>query len=323
MKKLFSKIRLPKSKLPRPKLLKPKMPGSGFQVPGISPALGLGEALISKVAGVATGGYGLVRSTIGGIPFFGNTANSKSYDHTKYDERHYFLVPDLGEEDNYSLYVMRCLPDGVPPVNNFPKRRILHLPSEHALPQLEAVVLEAASEDIKNKPREPGYLSANISALLDEIDKVDETAFKGLLLVGGLVALVNPLAGAAVAAKAALPAIGMVLGRYGVKYAEDAATNMDIARQIKRAHKDLKKEFSQSGTFQLINPLLGNLGEEPKLEAWMMEKNKYQFTCSELEFSQADLVRLMELTQQAVDDTTDYAVSEAYFKTMRKLILWG
>lgn len=317
MKKLFSKIKLPTPKIPKP----------GFQIPGISPALGLGEALFSKVTGLVDGGYGLLRSTIGGIPFLGKTASSKSYDHAKYDERHYFLVPDPSKDsevpDAYSLYVMRCLPDGVPPVNSFPKRRILHLPTEHALPQLEAVVLEAASEKIKEKPREPGKMSANLNALLDEIDKVDETAFKGLLFVGGLVALVNPLAGAAVAAKAALPAIGLVLGRYGMKYAEDTVTNMDIARQIKRAEKELKKDFSQSGTFQLINPLLANLGEKPRLEAWMMEKEKFQFSCDALEFSQADLIRLMDLTQQAVDDTTDYAVPDSYFTTMRKLILWN
>lgn len=317
MKKLFRKIKFNKPKLPS----LPKMPS--INVPGISPALGLGEALFSKVTGLVDGGYGLLRSTIGGIPFLGKTASSKSYDHTKVDERHYFLVPNSNEKEAYSLFVMRCLPDGVPPVNKLPKRRLLHLPSQHALPQLEAIVLEAESDSIRETPREPGYLASNINDLLDEIDKVDEKAFQGLLLVGGLVALVNPLAGAAVAAKAALPAIAMILGRYGMKFASETATNVDVARQINRAKKDLRKEFSLSSTYQLINPLLANLGKEARLESWLMEKEKYQFVCEGLEFSQADLIRLMDLTQQAVDDTTDYAVPHSYFTAMRKLILWG
>ena len=318
MKKLFSKIRLPRPGLPKPRFQRPSI-----NIPGISPALGLGEALFSKVVGLVDGGYGLLRSTIGGIPFLGKTASSKSYDHTKYDERHYFLVPNPEVEAGFSLYVMRCLPEGVPPVNKLPKRRLLHLPSEHSLPQLEAVVIAEASDNIRETPREPGYIETNLNAILDEIDKIDEKAFQGLLLVGGLVALVNPLAGAAVAAKAALPVIATVLGKYGMKFASDTVTNIDVSRQIKKATKDLKKEFSQSGTYQIINPLLAHMGEEVQLESWLMEKDRYQFRCADIEFSQADLIRLMELTQQAVDDTTDFAVPESYFKSMRKLILWG
>jgi len=313
MKKILSKL----SKLT------PSIKVPSIKVPGISPALGLGEALFGKVLGTLDSGVGLVRSSLGGIPFLGKTASSKSYDHARYDERHYFLVPNVTDAEKFSLYVMRCLPEGVPPVNDLEKRRLLHLPSEHALPMLESLLIAEASDAIRDNPKEPGYLAENIGALLDEIDKVDEKAFQGLLLVGGLVALANPLAGAAVAAKAAVPAIALILSKYGLKMATDTATNMDVARKIKRAEKDLKQQFQQAGTSQLINPLLAHLGEEATLETWLMEKEKFQFQCHTLEFSLADLVRLMDLTRQAIDDSSDQSIPDKYFTTIRKLVLWS
>jgi len=308
MKKILSKIKIGKPTI---------------RIPSISPALGLGEALFSKVLGTMESGVGLLTSTVGGIPFLGRTARSKSYDHEKLDERHYFLIPNTQQPDKFSLFVMRCLPNGVPPVNDLPKRRLLHLPSEHALPMLEAIVMEQAEDKIRETPRERGFVAANIGALLDEIDKVDEMAFQGLLLVGGLVAMVNPLAGAAVAAKAALPTIAMVLSKYGLKMASDTATNIDVARKIKKAEKEMKKQFSQAGTSQMINPLLAHLGETATLENWLMEKEKFRFDCADFEFSQADLIRLMDLTEQAVKDASDQDIPADYFKTIRKLVLWG
>lgn len=319
MKKILSKIKLRKPGVPELKMPDFKIPN----IPGVSPALGLGEALFSKVIATLDGGVGLLKSTLGGIPFLGRTATSKSFDHTKYDERHYFLVPEPENPEKYSLCITRCLPNGVPPVNDLPKRRLLHLPSKDCLPQLEAVVLEEASDTIKDTPREPGYLASNLGALLDEIDKVDEKAFKGLLLVGGLVALVNPLAGAAVAAKAALPAVAMVLSKYGLKMATDTANNIDIARQIKKTKKEMKKQFGQSSTHLVINPLLANLGEETSLEAWLMEKEKYHFICDGFEFSQADLIRLMDLTRDAIQDSCETPIDETYFKTLRDRVLWN
>jgi len=277
LKKFLPKIKLPVPRVTRLKVSGLKLPN--IKIPGISPALGLGEALFSKVTGTLDGGFGLLKSTLGGIPFFGKAATSKSYDHNQFDERHYFLVPEPDDPEIFSLCITRCLPEGVPPVNDL--------------------------------------------ALLDEIDKVDEKAFQGLLLVGGLVALVNPLAGAAVAAKAAIPAIAMVLSKYGLKMASDTANNMDVARQIKKAEKDMKKEFGESNTYLVINPLLANLGKPASLETWLMEKERFQFTCSEFEFSQADLIRLMDLTRDAVKDSCETSVEDDYFKTMRDRVLWS
>ena len=76
-----------------------------FKIPKLSgilnPAAEMGESLVSgvsgafnKVTGTFDTGTGLLKSTLGGIPFLGSTFSSKTYDHTQYDERHYFLIPD-------------------------------------------------------------------------------------------------------------------------------------------------------------------------------------------------------------------------------------
>jgi len=96
-----------------------------------------------------------------------------------------------------------------------------------------------------------------------------------------------------------------------------------VARQIKKAEKDMKKEFGESNTYLLINPLLANLGKPASLETWLMEKERFQFTCSEFEFSQADLIRLMDLTRDAVKDSCETSVEDDYFKTMRDRVLWS
>ena len=56
-------------------------------------------------------------------------------------------------------------------------------------------------------------LGKGLRALLGNIDKVDKKVFNGVLLVGSLVALVNPVVGAAVAAKALIPSVGMLLSK--------------------------------------------------------------------------------------------------------------
>jgi len=308
MKKLISKI---------------KLPVPDIKIPGLDFAAELGETLFSSVTGTLDSGVGLLKSTLGGIPFFGRTSVSDSYDHAKYDERHYFLIPDPNDQEKYSFCITRCLPQGVPPINDLEKRRLLHMPSEHGLPMLKSLLMEEAEDSIRAEAHEPGKVLQSLGGLLDEVDKHDEKAFAGLLLIGGLVALANPLAGAAVAANAAVPAIATVVSKYGLRLATQKSSNMEVARNIKKAEKDLQKQFKEAGTSMVINPLLANLGDGVSLEAWMMEKDKYAFACEDFEFSQADLIRFLDLTKEAINDTNEQPVDEAYFKAIREKVLWG
>lgn len=309
MKKIISKIKLPDI-------------GSV-----LNPALGLGETLISgvggafnKVSGTFETGFGVLQSTLGGIPFFGATATSKSYDHTKLDEKHYFLIPDIEADDGYALYVMRSLPQGVPPINDLEKRRLLHLPNEGALPMLEHIVVKDARERAAADAVPGNFVSSNLDNLINEIDKVDGKVFNGVLLLGGLVALANPLAGATVAMKAALPSIGLIVSKYGLKAVSETATNMDIAQQIKRAEKDVKAQFKSAKTVSLINPVLYHLGVRSSLDMWMMESEKFRFNCDSLELSQADIRRLTDFSRQAISDVVKDPDTQAYIDQVVSII---
>jgi len=304
---------------------------SKIKVPHIGsvliPAAGLGDALLSgvggafdKVTGTFDTGVGVLKSSLGGIPFFGATATSKFYDHTQFDEKHYFLIPDETSDDGYSLYVMRSLPEGVPPINDLEKRRLLHLPSEGALPMLEHIVIKDARERASTDAVSTNFVSTNLDSLVNEIDKVDSKVFGGVLLLGGLVALANPLAGAAVAMKAAVPSIGLMVSKYGLKTVSQTATNMDIAKQIKRAEKEVKTQFKSAKTVSVINPLLHHMGTRTSLDMWMMEHEKFQYLCEDIEFTQKDIRRLTDFTEQAISDVVKDAETQIYLEKVTAII---
>ena len=304
------------SKIPKPKL------GSV-----LNPAVELGETLFSgvsgafdKVTGTFDTGVGLLQTSLGGIPFFGATATSNTYGDASYDEKHYFLIPDNVSEEGYSLYVMRCLPAGVPPINDLEKRRLLHLPVLSALPMLEHVVVEDARERASETAESNNFLTNNLENLIDEIDRIDKKMFGGVLLLGGLVALANPLAGAAVAMNAALPPVAMILSKYGLKFASETATNLDVAQQIKRAEKDILKQFNSAETLVLVNPILQHLAKPISLDMWIMESEKFQYICTECAFSQEDILRLTDLTRQAISDVVTEGETQSYLDKVVEII---
>ncbi len=291
MKKILSKIGSPKIDLV------------------LNPAKNLGESLKSgvgeafeKVTETFDTGVGLLQDTLGGVPFFGAMATSETYDHKSYDEKHYFLIPDVGSVEGYSIYVMRCLPAGVPPINDLKKRRLLHLPNRDALPMLEHILIKDARERAGANAKSNNFISDNLDTLINEIDKIDGKVFGGVLLLGGLVSLANPLAGAIVATKAIVPSIGLVVSKYGLKLASETATNLDISQQVKRAEKDVKKQFRSAKALVVVNPILNHLAVQTSLDMWMMESEIFQYDCDEIDFTQQDTRRLTDLTQQAISD---------------------
>jgi len=308
MKKILSKIKIPTPKIP---------------LPGLGAVMELGETLFDGVTGTLDTGVGLLKSTLGGISFFGSTASSKDYDHTKFDEKHYFLIPDKTSDEGFAFHIIRCLPEGVPPINELPKRRFLHLSNKHALPMLESIVVREVTQAVKDEPRSENFVFKNLDALIDDIDEVEQKAFNGVLLVGGLIALINPLAGATVAMKAMVPALGLTLSKHGLKLANQTASNIDVANKIRRAEKDVKEQFKEASTAMLINPLLAHLENTGDLNTWMMEPEKFKFQSGKTELSQADIIRLMGLTRQAITDVSDGEVSDQYFDKISEMVLWG
>ena len=140
-----------------------------------------GFSMLSKTSGVVGAGVGYVKSSIGKASVFGSLESSSLYDEDKTDERHYFLIPDRRTEVGHSLYVLRCLPKDVPPINDLPKHRIFHLPNAHALPTVEHILLADARDSAESESESTTSLSNRIQDLADQIDKLDSKMFSCLL----------------------------------------------------------------------------------------------------------------------------------------------
>ena len=125
-----------------------------------------------------------------------------------------------------------------------------------------------------------------------------------MLLLGGLVTLINPLAGAAVAANALIPSVGLIASKYGLKIASGTATNLDMARKIKRAEKDVVKQFKAANTAQVINPLLVQLARAYDGDLALSDE-MLDFQCDDIELSATDIGRLLSLTEEAIRNLGD------------------
>lgn len=204
--------------------------------------------------GIAGAGVGYVTELVGNLRLFGSTATSST--DQKSDERHYFLVPDTRSEDGYSLVVTRCLPEGVPPINDLPKRRVLHLPHVEADAMLRSLLIRQAQAVELSKPTQAKSMGDRARELADYIDALDDRVFGGVLLIGGLVAIFNPVAGAAIAAKSLIPSLGMLASKYGLRVAEESLNQADMKRKVKQAEKDVLSQFRDSHAEQQVNAIL-------------------------------------------------------------------
>jgi hypothetical protein len=131
--------------------------------------------------------------------------------------------------------------------------------------------------------------------------------FNGVLLIGGLVALVNPLAGAAVAMKALIPSVGLLLSKYGFKYVGDSASARELANRIRAAEQEVRRQFRDSGTDSIVNPLLLQLDGALETSEYEYEPI-LDFDADNISFGKRDRDRLFKLTCQAITNTYDDVV---------------
>ncbi len=255
--------------------------------------------------GIAGAGVGYVSELVGNLRLFGSTATSKK--EQKFDERHYFLVPDKRSEDGYSLVVTRCLPEGVPPINDLPKRRVLHLPHLEAEAMLRTLLIRQAQADELNKPAQGKSMGDRARELADYIDALDDRVFGGVLLIGGLVAIFNPIAGAAIAAKSLIPSLGMLASKYGLRVAEEMLDQADMKRRVKQAEKDVLNQFRGSTADQYVNAILTILER-----ALRTTEDEFDPMLDLHSLLQGELLaedrRMMQLASSAVLDVFDTAI---------------
>ena len=99
----------------------------------------------------------------------------------------------------------------------------------------------------------------SLDKLADDIDALDSKLTYGMLFVGGVTALVNPLVGATIAAKALLPSATGLLSKYGIRAASEKLKDAKLKQDIQHAQRKVLHDFSNSDTLKLINPILAEL----------------------------------------------------------------
>jgi len=246
-------------------------------------------------------GYGLAKRSAGAIPFFGSSEVSDSYESNRVDEKHYFVLPYRLAGQGYLLYSMRCLPKGIPIINDLPKQRIFHLPQDNVNRLVEQLLSDHAAEEFKRAGKEGSGIGKQLSSLADEIDKLDDKLFGGALLIGGLVAFINPVAGAAVAAQALVPSAGLLLSKFGLRAASKNLNERAIRSEATKARATVLNEFRSSKTNSLLNPILAELDLALATEE-SQHDSLLEFDFRDCDFGERDQVRMKQLTCRAVSN---------------------
>ncbi len=253
--------------------------------------LASGERAVSAAKNSVSDTVDTVTGKFKGITFFSSIETLPPGGQRQFDEKHYFLVPFKLEAKGYIIHSLRTLPDGVPPINDLPKRRIFHLPTLEHKKTLEVLVSDQVEEDIKagRLDRSRGSLVVTANAL----DKVDSKLTNGLMLVGGIVAIANPLAGAAIAGNA-------LLAKAGLKWTGKKLNEAGLEREIEKAKQNILTQFESSDTVCMKNPLLREL--ERALSTTKEEHDPMAFDLQSASFSLGNTERNIALTARAILD---------------------
>lgn len=179
----------------------------------------------------------------------------------KYDERHFFLVPYALAQDGYSVATIRVLPKDVAPINDLPKRRFIHLANLESEAMLRKLLVDQSALLAKNdssKTTNSG-MGQSLVGIADQLDQIDSQLFYGALALGTVIAVINPIAGAIVAAKALGPSVIATLAKYGLRAAGSSLEATAIEGKVRAAQNDVIKQFSGSEVVRVVNPILRKL----------------------------------------------------------------
>jgi hypothetical protein len=206
-------------------------------------------------------GVEFLHASIGKIPLFAGTKVYVAEDGFSSDETHYFLVPSRAAERGYALATTRVLPEGVGPENDLPKRRVFHLPAGVSEESLEELLEDQLTRKNRASAGEGSGVADRIDEIAGEIDKKSNMVTGGLLLIGGAVAIANPVVGAGIAAKALLPGLGGVLSKFGAKALTDTLRSRKRAKLDATAERDAEREVKRLKAEVHSNTMLSVLEE--------------------------------------------------------------
>ena len=190
---------------------------------------------------ITESGLRSVNEVFRGTKIFG-ALSAASDENVDYDETHYLLIPLLGGDKDYAIYTKRILPPGIGDTNSLPKARIFHVPDETGKELLEQELTASIVSDRLSHDAGSSELADMLEEIADQIDNQTSKLSGGMLLIGGAVAVVNPLLGVGIAAKALLPSIGAKASKIGADYVGGKLRNRNKSSALNKGQKDAKNE---------------------------------------------------------------------------------
>jgi len=221
-----------------------------------NPVVETAEDLQKAAVRLIDGGVKFFQGHLGRIPLFSSSEVLIGQGNPDRDETHYFMVPNRSEESGYCLYTVRVLPEGVGPENDLPKAKIFQLPGDGTEDRLTELLLGELRDDAIERSDVDSPLADRLDLIATEIDKQCNLVSGGLLLVGGVVAVANPLLGAGIAAQALLPGIGSKLSVHGIRHASDWFRNRREKSVVDDAEKNASVEVKKLKPEMRVNPIL-------------------------------------------------------------------
>lgn len=207
---------------------------------------------------IADSGMKSVSELWKGVSVFGSI-RALSTEDTDRDETHYLLIPVLSDPIQYAIYIKRVLPSGVGAQNSLPKARVFHLPEASAKDLLEQELVSKLIVERQIGQGGESDMADLLEKLADDLDRQTEKVSGGLLLIGGVVAVFNPLVGVGIAAKALLPSMGAKASKAGAGYVGEKLRSWQRSKDHVSTKKQVEKEVKKLKPEVFENPLIRSL----------------------------------------------------------------
>lgn len=214
------------------------------------------RALQNEAARLMGEGVQFLRGALDQIPLFAGTRAHELTASCERDETHYFLVPFAPAPAGFALNVQRALPAGTGAVNDLQKVRVFHLHDEAARGTLEDLLRSSLAAGALADLPAGSELADRLDKMAEAIDSQTEKVTGGLLVIGGLVAIANPLLGVGIAAKALLPSVASVAGKGAVDFVSDKLRSRAESARRSAAEEKASAEIKRLKPEIFINPLL-------------------------------------------------------------------
>jgi hypothetical protein len=214
-------------------------------------------------------GASFLRTSIGSLPLITGTKVMEITSDAPADETHYFLVPLRTAPDGYAVSIQHALPAGYGLANDLPKVRIFHLPSAAARERMEEILISNLGKNYREQNAADAHseMAVRIERIAAEIDKQSERVTGGLLVIGGVVAIANPLLGVGIAAKALFPSVGSKVTNEALRFVSE---KLRISAKRGAEEKAAQVAATEVGKLKPVvhaNPLLALLENAVNNEA--------------------------------------------------------